>query len=388
MPLTRRTTLALLGGGVVFAADLIRARAVLAQSGGDPTAPWFTAGTGETEPRRRALSYAILAPNPHNRQPWLVALEGDDTLVLSCDLERRLPETDPFDRQITIGLGCFTELLALAAAEQGLSAEVTPFPEGEPAARLDGRPVARIRLLPGGAADPLFRQVLDRRSNKAPYAMDRPVAAESLGLIAGAAIHGSRIDGSVAADRVAAIRDLAIRGMEVEMTTPRTAMESVDLLRIGQAAVTASPDGIDLTGPMIEDLAQRGILTREALAAEVESGAQGPLYGQMMHFTIEPMRATPAYLWQLSGGNTRRDQFAAGRDYVRLNLMATALDLGLHPQSQTLQEFAAMTPLRTEMAALLAGDSGHTVQMLCRLGYGPEVPPSPRWPAETRIITA
>ncbi|MEQ9814748.1 MAG: hypothetical protein RLO50_18370 [Azospirillaceae bacterium] len=388
MSLTRRTTLALLGGGVIVAADLLRARRVLAQSGGDPTAPWFSAGTGETEPRRRALAYAILAPNPHNRQPWQVALEGDDTLVLTCDPGRRLPETDPFDRQITIGLGCFTELLALAAAEQGLAAEITPFPEGEPAPRLDGRPVARIRFVPGGAADPLFRHVLDRRSNKAPYAMDRPVAPESIGLIAGAAIHGTAIDGSVAADRVAAIRELAINGMALEMKTPETAMESVDLLRIGEAAVTANPDGIDLTGPMIEDLAQRGILTRDALAAEVESGNQGPLYGQMMHFTIEPMHATPAYLWQTSASNTRREQFDAGRDYVRLNLAATGLGLALHPQSQTLQEFAAMAPLRAEMAALLAGGSGRTVQMLCRLGYGPEVPPSPRWPAETRIITA
>lgn len=70
-------------------------------------APWSSAGKSFGDPRIDALAYAILVPNPHNRQPWKVALEDDLALSLYCDLERRLPVTDPFDRQITIGLGCF-----------------------------------------------------------------------------------------------------------------------------------------------------------------------------------------------------------------------------------------------------------------------------------------
>jgi hypothetical protein len=35
--------------------------------------PWDMAGL-DPEPRRRALSFALLAPNPPNRQPWLVDL--------------------------------------------------------------------------------------------------------------------------------------------------------------------------------------------------------------------------------------------------------------------------------------------------------------------------
>src|SRR5262245_48914469 len=114
----------------------------------DPAAGWRDPGAGEADPRRFALAHAILAPNPHNTQPWQVELIGDNEMALYCDLDRRLPFTDPFDRQITIGCGCFLENLRLAAAQKGLYAELTQFPEGEPTPRLDARPIAHVRLVP------------------------------------------------------------------------------------------------------------------------------------------------------------------------------------------------------------------------------------------------
>ena len=71
----------------------------------DPTAAWRSPGAGEQDPRRHALAHAILAPNPHNMQPWLVELTGADSLTLRADLTRLLPATDPPNRQITIGCG-------------------------------------------------------------------------------------------------------------------------------------------------------------------------------------------------------------------------------------------------------------------------------------------
>src|SRR5688572_10351268 len=125
----------------------------------DPVAAWREPSAGARDPRVFALAHAVLAPNPHNRQPWLVELVGDTELRLYPDLTRLLPATDPYDRQITLGCGAFVELLALAAAERGFATVVTPFPEGEPAPRLDARPFAHIALLAGGARDPLFAAI-------------------------------------------------------------------------------------------------------------------------------------------------------------------------------------------------------------------------------------
>ena len=44
-----------------------------------------------------------------------------------------------------------------------------------------------------------------------------------------------------------------------------------------------------------------------------------------------------------------------------------------------------MKPYYDRVHALLAPQGG-TVQMLARLGYGVAVPPSPRWPLESRVI--
>ncbi|MEL7117096.1 MAG: twin-arginine translocation pathway signal protein, partial [Pseudomonadota bacterium] len=126
--MNRRAFLRLTGGGVILAA----AGATTFASTRTPTdalAPWAEAG-GYADPRMRALSHAILAPNPHNRQPWKVALIGDDQAVLYFDTDRQLPFTDPFDRQLTIGLGCFLELMRMAAAADGYQADVALFPEG------------------------------------------------------------------------------------------------------------------------------------------------------------------------------------------------------------------------------------------------------------------
>ncbi len=97
---TRRGILKLVGGGVVVAAAAAGGWYAMNGPSNEAREAWRQAGTPQ-DYRRRFLSYALLAPNPHNRQPWLVRLDGEDGLTLFCDLDRRLPETDPFDRQIT-----------------------------------------------------------------------------------------------------------------------------------------------------------------------------------------------------------------------------------------------------------------------------------------------
>jgi hypothetical protein len=199
----------------------------------------------------------VLAPNPHNRQPWIAGLPGaaPDTVVVRCDLDRRLPVTDPFDLQIAIGLGASVELCRLAAAEEGRAVAVTPFPEGEPGPRPDRRPVAVLRLGPPASAtpDPLFRHAATRRSNKRPFDTARAVEPATLAALhaaTGAASGTLRL--TAATEPVAALRDLAWRGLLAESGDRAAWMESVALMRIGEAEIAAKPDGIALRGPGID----------------------------------------------------------------------------------------------------------------------------------------
>ncbi|SFK99107.1 Acg family FMN-binding oxidoreductase [Falsiroseomonas stagni] len=353
-------------------------------SAADPAAPWEAAPAAaqHPDPRVRALAWAVLAPNPHNRQPWIAELPdaAPDAVVLRCDLDRRLPVTDPFDRQITIGLGAFVELFRMAAAQQGFSAVVTPFPEGEPRPRLDGRPVAVIRLAPGGVADPLFADAAARRSVKRPFDLARPVPEAALAVLAATVDAPRRFGATTAPARVEAIRDLAWRAWLIEARDEAAHLESVDLMRFGRAAVAANPDGISIYGPGLDEAVAAGQLTRDAMLP----GRPG--YDIMIQRYTPMLAATPAYVWTTSPGNSRAEALASGRDWLRINLAATGLGLSLHPVSQALQEFSAMAGPYAEAQAMLGG--GGVVQMLGRLGYGPTVPATPRWAVETRIRRA
>jgi hypothetical protein len=118
--LSRRKMLALVGGGTVLAATGAATAFVATRTPTAARAPWDMAGR-YPDPRLRALSWGLLAPNPHNRQPWEAELRGDDAIAIWRDPARDLPVTDPFARQLTIGMGCFLELTEMAAAQEGLA---------------------------------------------------------------------------------------------------------------------------------------------------------------------------------------------------------------------------------------------------------------------------
>ncbi|MGI1663777.1 Acg family FMN-binding oxidoreductase [Palleronia sp. KMU-117] len=379
MSLSRRKTLALLGGGVILAATTGAGIAVT-RTPRTALAPWEAAGAYD-EPRRRALSWALLAPNPHNRQPWLADLSTEGEVTLYVDTDRLLPETDPYNRQITIGLGCFLELMRMAAAEDGFRVDLALFPEGEDPAGLDGRPVARAVFVAdaGIARDPLFAQIPHRRTLKEPYDTARPVPAEILTQIASAALI-TRIDTTNDPAQVQVMRDISTEAFEIEFATHRTLKESVDLFRIGAGEVDANPDGIDFSGPMFETLRLTRLFTREASLDPDSIPSRSAI-----DMVTRNMQTGMAHLWQVTPGNSRAEQIVAGQDWVRMNLAATALGVGMQPLSQALQEFPEMAGLYRQVHEMLAPGGG-TVQMWARLGYGPTVPPSPRWPLDAKIV--
>lgn len=374
---TRRQIIAGLGGALVAGAAAGTWR--VTRQPETARRPWFGLDGPVADVRLDAFRHAILAPNPHNRQPWLIKLEGGDQAVLSCDLDKRLPATDPFDRQIVIGFGTFIELTRIAAAQRGHELVVAPFPEGEPQSRLDGRPLARLQFVPqpGLVADPLFAAIPLRRSNKQAYDLTRQPAPAMLAQVA-----DGDAQWSADADMIRALREQVLAAVDIELHDHAANMESVDLMRIGATEVDAQPDGIALSGPMIEALHLVGIANRESLA---DPGSSAFASGTAM--LRETYGSIPALLWVMTPGNSRTEQLDAGRRYVRANLRAAVAGLAVHPMSQSLQEYPAVAGPFTVVHRLLGASGTGRVQMLARIGYGPATEPAPRWPLETHIRT-
>ncbi len=369
--LTGAGAVVILGGSWALTRDPKQARA-----------PWRQASEGFGDPRLDILAYAVLAPNPHNMQPWRVRLEDDNSFTVFCDLARMLPETDPPNRQITIGFGCFLELARQAAAEKGYRAEIDYFPEGEPFPLLDERPIAHVKLMEGGAErDPLFSGILSRRTNRLVYDRTRAPSEDDLAAITAAATSAVVAKASAEAGLVDDLRNLAMNAWRIEWTTPHTRRESIDVMRIGKKEINEKPYGLPLAGAPIEALKTIGAITPAKMD---EAGAAA--YEQSLSFYEKACETAMAFAWIKTATNSRRDQLDTGRAWVRTQLAATARGVAFHPLSQALQEFPEMKEHYDRAHQMLGAKDGETVQMLARLGYAGAVPPAPREALVSKII--
>jgi nitroreductase len=381
----RRSFIRTVGGSIVAAALPPLAAGCSTEFPAEAVAAWQGPPAG-AELRRWALGHAILAPNSHNRQPWLVDLREPETITLFVDRERLLPQTDPWFRQIVVSQGTFLEALVLALRQRGVAPQVTLFPEGEFAARgLDDRPVARVTWKGGAAGtaarDPLFAQVLRRHTAKVDYDTTRPVAPALLEALRGALVdpavaYGATLDPA----RLEPLRTLCRESARVELVTPRTVMESIRLTRVGPAEIARHRDGIALNDlvPRVADAV--GAFDRQHPPAEGSTA-----YAQVMKRFEGHSRTAMGFVWLSTprdGGapGPRSAEVRAGRAYYRLQLKATELGLQVHPMSQAIQEFAEMKPHYDRVHELLVGKpaADEPVQMFCRIGHAAPGRPTPR----------
>ena len=381
----RRKFIRLAGGGTIAAATVSSA----ALSGCSTRVPdeaieaWQDPynTVASSDVRHWLVSYAILAPHSHNLQSWVVDLRRPFEIWLYCDPERLLPQTDPHARQIMVSHGSFLELLVMAAKERALRADISLFPQGEFAGdKPDGRPIARVHLSTDTSVvkDPLFAQILQRHTHRGLYELNRPVPSSDW-LAMGASLDTSVRFGFVTAEDEEAIarhRKIANAAYRIEMTTPRTVLESYRWLRLGAGEVNAHRDGISIMAPVPVLLSKVGLFDRTKAPAPDAYATTSELddFGKKI-------ASTPAFAWLMTRDNSRATQIAAGRAWVRLQLQATAQGLAMQPLSQALQEYPEQQGPYNDIHRLCgAAATGQTLQMWARVGYAPPVRPAPRRP--------
>jgi len=383
----RRHFIRITGGGVVLAATA-------GLSACDTSLPpealqAWNPPTDSGDVRQWLVAHAILAPHSHNLQSWRVDLSVPNEITLFIDLQRLLPETDPLSRQMMMSQGTFLELLDLAARQKGLRADITLFPEGAfGPTTLDGRPTARVRLVPDMTAqpDPLFAQIFKRRTNREAYEARPPEAPALKAIASSLAPHPIRV-GFAGADQAGVLqqhRDIAMQAWRIELTTPRALLESYKVLRIGPTEIAQHRDGLSVNDPMLRVINALGLFDRSQASAPDSSAVTG----QIDEFNAK-LATTPAFFAMVTEGNDRFTQVNAGRAYVRAQLAATAHGLSMQPLSQALQEYPEQAEPYAAIHALLdAPLPQQTVQMWARLGYAPAIGPSPRRGVDAHILPA
>jgi len=342
--------------------------------------PWSGPAAGERDVRVRALSYAVLAPNAHNTQPWSIALSGTDELALYVDRSRLLPATDPPFRQAHVSQGTFLELLVMALGEFGYGADVRLFPDGEYSnTEVEGRPVARVCITPSTAArDPLFSRIVTRRSNKQPYDLTRPPTAAQLAAIR-ASIGGAEPTLAIleAPATRAHLSRLCTEAMALEVKDRARNVETAKWFRFSDGEINAKRDGFGLAHNGVTGFrkwyAETFLLDRDSAADPAGSFASSAV-----DMSRDQAESAPAFGVLSTRENTRRVQVLAGRAYARIALAVEAQGLSMHPMSQALEEYRDMAPVKTRLEREVALAPGGTVQMFFRLGYAEPAAHTPR----------
>ncbi len=342
---------------------------------------WNGPNPTETDIRLKVLSYAMLCPNPHNKQPWLIQFTGPSAFDLYVDPNRLLPATDPIYRQIHIGQGTFLETLAIAATGLGHVANIEYFPQGEYSnSQLQNKPVASITLTPQAELkpDPLFSQLLLRHSNKREYdltPLNQAQKKQLQNLYGNDTTSQLTLTNSTTAKHK--LENILTQAMAIEVGNKERDAETINMFRFNEDEVKKYRDGFGVSQAGLSGfkkiLVENFILSRESVEKDpTEFGEQA------VEMTQKSAASTATFGWMSSPGNSRLEQVKVGREYARLNLTITAMGLAIHPMSQVLQEYDDMQALQGEFKQYFNIPKQDTVQMLFRLGSADATPHGPR----------
>lgn len=330
----------------------------------------------DSPPIVQALRYGITAPSAHNTQPWRIEVVSDTEARVYFDPARLLPVTDPPGRQVHISHGTLVEMTSIAATHLGYRTDVHVLPEGGMTlAEYGTKPTAHLSLVADSqvAEDPLFAQILHRRSSRLPHT-PQPLTDEERAAISAAATRPGLQPGWIGAQRMADAIECAVQGMTVEADDHGTFEETNQWFRFTDAEIATKGDGLNL-----DTAGMTGLPLAAARWTTRPSNWHSRLNrsGYLRTFT-RTVRETRALLTLTTPANTMADWITTGRAYVRAQLNAAGYDLRFQPLSQTLQEFPQMDRLRARMDALADVTPPAKLQMLVRVGHTRTPALSPR----------
>ena len=302
------------------------------------------------------LRAAVRAPSLHNSQPWAFAV-GDRHVDLYADASRQLPHADPTGRSLLLSCGAALFNLRVAAAHLGMHPRVRVLPDADDPtlvarAQVDHRHEQQASL---GAYYPA---VWDRRTNRLPF-KNRKVPRSVLGRLAEAA---------TAEGAVLRVYD-----------DPAEVQRLLELLHAGDRADRADPARVTerqawIGGPHRRD----GVPVRSLGPRPSGRDAAFRDLGQAVDAARETavFEATPTLAVLSTLHDRPVDWVRAGQALERLLLDATLAGLSASFLNQPLEHRELRWVVRSPISGV-----GHT-HMLLRLGYGDEVPATPRRPLD------
>ncbi|MQA79662.1 MAG: nitroreductase [Streptosporangiales bacterium] len=324
--------------------------------------PWsvdladFPPDAGTHEVLAFAARFGLLAPSPHNTQPWLFHLH-DAHLDVIGDTSRGLAVSDPYDRELVISCGSVITNITLALSRLGYRSDVVVMPDPR-----DPELYARIGL--AGSAEPssddveLFEQITRRRTSRVAFD-ERRLPDELVTRLArdvmdaGATLH-------VVDDRRPTVCDLITEADRLQMADPHFRRELAAWL----AGRGDRADGIPEFSVEIGHLRLPPFVTPLVVRTfDIGDGKAAYDTELVEHSGLLAVIATPR--------DDVTSRLSAGRALQKVLLRACAHDV----RSSFLNQPIEIDSLRGRLATAVGAANP---QLVLRLGYGPSPSPSRR----------
>lgn len=326
--------------------------------------PWRVSDTGfprqgpPSAQFRHLLHYAILAPSGHNTQPWRFRLAGNSVELLA-DRARRLPIVDPEDRELTISCGAALGQLRLAIRHFGFADVLDLFPDVD-------QPQLLARVGMGEARSPdadderLFHAIPLRRSNRSDFAA-RPVPPQLVKALRASAAseHVAFHEVAGTADR-GAVAELVAEGDRRQFADAAFRRELAQWIRPGFSGRRDGIPGAALGMGALASCVAPWII-RSLDVGKPQAMAHRRLALESPLLAVLGTRTDTPAAW-----------LATGQALSRLLLRAHAEGVAASYLNAPIEVPALRSRLRDTL-----GLEGYP-QLLLRLGYGPEVGPTPR----------
>ncbi|GGJ06795.1 Acg family FMN-binding oxidoreductase [Streptomyces brasiliensis] len=301
------------------------------------------------------VSAAVTAPSIHNTQPWRFRLDPDTvTLEIRAAADRGLHHIDPSGRALHLSVGSAVFNLRVAVAHFGW----------EPVTRLLPRPdrpdlLATVRLADTARA-PAFPGLYDalwrRHSSRFPFSDRRLPRAVLTELTDAAHTEGALLYRPAPVDRDRLLRLTREAEHRTTADSARAAESRRWVHEPGDSALGLPPGTL---GP--QDFRER-VPMRD--------------FGAHRHpdvLAARPFEKRPLIAVLTTAHDRRTDWLRAGQALEHVLLVATAHGV----RASLLHQALEWPDLREQLASSTPDPRTHP-QMLIRLGYGPEGPPSPR----------
>lgn len=306
---------------------------------------------------------ATAAPSMHNAQPWRFRfLRDSGTVELRTDLERAMPHTDPTRRALHLGCGAALFNLRVAAEHAGLEPETRLLPDpADPQLLATVRLAGPARARPDSGIAELYSAIPRRHTSRWPFA-DKEVPDAVRDVLSDAA----RQEGAQllfpGAWHAESLLDLVRDAEGRDAMDPGRSEDVARWTRIGAALADTAADGVP-----------------EYAFGPVKLGGKAPVRDFAgRHPAAGRATAVFEHTPHLALLGTTHDQpldwLHAGQAMERVLLVATLNGLATSLTSQALEWSDLRSLVRDPLSAM------GTVQIVLRLGYGPEGPRTPRRP--------